>query len=239
MSHLSTTRPEDRSAGSEQARTQTPVSGPAPAGLHRARRVLGLLRMASRLSHRSEERTKRSPSLVGATILLAALAAVLGVQAPASAYTPHSWGSPGTTTTPYTYAASTGYGAGKITVPWRTVYESPRYSNHAQYVCVAANLVTSSGARSWADDDTAKHCAWIGAAASSVAVHGADFTGLIGMNMAIYSVNLRVTWQLSNGAKVGERVYDYDSAKDYRCSTASCAIKNTTWGGGAYVTFTR
>ena len=174
------------------------------------------------------------------TLFGATLATLLGMQTSASAYSlAYNYGHPGSTTTPFTYAASTGYGTGQITVPWRTVYESPYYSASWQYVCVTANLETASGATFWTDYSSSKHCAWISPSASSVAVNGADFTNLLGMNVAIYSVNVDVTWQLSNGTYIGERIYDYNSTADYRCSTSYCAVGNTTWGGGAYVTFTR
>lgn len=173
------------------------------------------------------------------TLLTAILAALLGMQTSASAYSLYNWGYPGSASTPSTYAASTGYGTGQITVPWRTVYESPYYSASWQYVCVTANLETASGATYWSDYSSSKHCAWISPSASSVAVDGATFGNLIGMNMAIYSVNINVTWQLSSGTYIGQRIYDYNSTVDYRCSTSYCAIGNTTWGGGAYVTFTR
>ena len=186
------------------------------------------------------ERRPRRRLAAALTLLGATVATLLGMQSSASAYSlAYNWGRPGYTTTPFTYAASTGYGGGTVTVPYRTVYESSYYGASWQYVCVTANLETASGATFWTDYSSSKHCAWISPSATSVVVNGADFTNLLGMNMAIYSVNIDVTWQLSSGAYIGERIYDYNATGDYRCSTAYCGVGSTTWGGGAYVTFTR
>ena len=178
---------------------------------------------------------RRSLVLVG--ILLAMLAMLLGGASAASAVTVTAQsGYPGTANLVATYGASTGFGSAKITVPWRNVTESTKYANYDQYVCVRPRLYESSGAR-WIQSETKLNCAWILARSTSVNVSGADFTDVFGMNTFIYSVDVVVTWQLSNGAVIGSRTYDYNVTGDYRCSTAHCKIANTTWGGGAFLEF--
>jgi hypothetical protein len=159
--------------------------------------------------------------------------------APASAYTLYGSGYPGTVGAPFTFGYSTGYGTGAILVPDRVVTESTAYGRYDQYVCVTMNRVASSGAKFWTTAETIRNCAWIPAASTSVTVKGAWFNNLVGMNLAIYAVNVVVTWQLSNGYQVGTRTLDYNQVGDYNCQTAYCGIGMTTWGGGAYLTFSR
>jgi len=177
---------------------------------------------------------RRRRRLVGADLaVIAVFAALLAGAGPASAYTLSSYGYPGSTSTPATWASWTSYGTGQVLVPWRQVTESPRYANYAQYVCVQANYEEASGG-GWIDADSQTHCAWIPAASTSANVNGAVFDAM-GFNSFIYSVNVVVTWRLSNGALVGQRTYDYNALGDYRCSTAHCRVGMTTWGGGAFV----
>ena len=65
-----------------------------------------------------------------------------------------------------------------------------------------------------------------------------DFVNAVGLGMMIYSGNVVVTWQLSNGRVIGTRTYDYNQLNDYRCTSSYCGIGMTTWGG-AYINFTR
>jgi hypothetical protein len=176
-------------------------------------------------------------SLVLAGILMAMLSMLLGGASSASAVTISAQsGYPGSATLVATYGASTGFASAKITVPWRNVTESTKYANYDQYVCVRPRLFESSGGR-WIQSATASNCAWIPARSTSVNVAGADFTNVFGLNTFIYSVDVQVTWQLSNGAVIGSRTYDYNATGDYRCSTVHCKIANTTWGGGAFLEF--
>ena len=155
----------------------------------------------------------------------------------ASAYqVVNSTGYPGAAATPLTYAAWTGFATGSVTVPYRAVTESKPYAAYNQYVCVTAQLVEASGA-GWIESSSSRSCAWIMAAATQVNVNGAAFTGLMGLNTLIYAVNVQITWQLSNGALIGTRTYDYNAAGDYRCTTIHCKVATTTWGGGAFVEF--
>jgi len=158
---------------------------------------------------------------------------------PASAYSIYNSGYPGKAQTPFTYGYSTFFNTATIVAPYRWVTESAAYAQYDQYVCVTVNLMTASGARYWLDDSSQTDCQWIPAAMGSVPVTGAQFDNLLGGNVAAYSVNVVVTWQLSNGEQIGSSTFDYDQASDYRCQTAYCMVKTTTWGGGAYLTFTR
>ena len=157
----------------------------------------------------------------------------------AAAYTIISSGYPGAVGAPATQAYSTSYGTGALLTPDRSISESAAYARSDQYVCVTMNLVSASGTPYWMQENAVRNCAWIRAAYSSTTVRGAWFNDLLGMNLAIYSVNVVVTWQLSNGSVIGKRTLDYNQPGDYQCQTAYCAVKMTMWGGGAYVTFSR
>jgi hypothetical protein len=74
-----------------------------------------------------------------AALVATVLAAAIGLFAAtsASAYSVSSSGSPGVTSTPFTYGDYDAWTRGStITVNWRTVYESTAYSRYDQYVCV-------------------------------------------------------------------------------------------------------
>ena len=173
--------------------------------------------------------------LVIAVVIASAIA--MAMSAPASSYSLSGTGAPGGTTTPFTYA-NYGVWGSTITVPWRTVYESPSFRAYDQYVCVTPRLWTIQYGTfpKWVQTNSSRSCAWIAGAASSVNVNGADFSAVPYNG---YSVDILVTWQLANGQQIGSQVYDYNVANDYRCNVASprCVIGTTGWGGGAYVQF--
>lgn len=170
-------------------------------------------------------------------IAVIAGAVAMAFGASASGYSLSGTGSPGGTTTPFTYANYGAWGS-TITVPWRTVYESPAFRAYDQYVCMTPRLWTIQQGTSprWVQTSSSRSCAWIRGSASAVNVNGADFSVLPYNG---HSVDILVTWQLSNGQQIGSQVYDYNVVNDYRCGvvTSKCIIGTTTWGGGAYVMF--
>jgi hypothetical protein len=169
------------------------------------------------------------------TVIAAALAMAFSTSA--SSYSLTNTGSPGATTTPFTYATYGAWGS-TITVPWRTVYESPSYRAYDQYVCVTPRLwsIQYGTPARWVKADSRTNCQWIRGSASAVNVNGADFAAV---PLFGYSVDVQVTWQLSNGQQIASQVYDYNVTNDYRCTvvTPKCIIAMTTWGGGAYLMF--
>ena len=175
------------------------------------------------------------PALLAAVV---ALVAALALSAPASSYSVKSTGSAGTTSTPFTFGTYGAWGS-KITVPYRTVHESPAFRGFDQYVCVTPRLWTIRQGMfpKWVQSAAKTNCAWIRAASSSVSVDGADFTSIIPYSG--YSVDIRVTWQLANGRTIGTRTYDYNVRNDYRCTDghSKCILGTTNWGGGAFLMF--
>lgn len=172
-------------------------------------------------------------ALAAAVVVLTVLG--IGAQA-ASAYTTTASGaSPGTASTPYVDAAYASYASGVISTNARTVYESPGYRNYDQYVCLTARLWKLNAPRpqSWSKVTERRECAWIRAAASSATIRNTDFTNLT--PYFGYSVDFDITWQLSNGALVGRRNYDYNAVGDYRCLNAKCSKGTSTVG--AFVMF--
>jgi hypothetical protein len=171
-------------------------------------------------------------------IALVASAAALVLSAPASSYSVKGTGSPGTTSTPFTFGTFDPWGS-KITVPWRWVHESPAFRGYDQRVCVTPRLWTIRQGifPRWALSTSRTSCASIPAASSSVKVDGADFTSIIPYSG--YSVDIRVTWQLANGRLIGTRTYDYRDLADYRCNVGAprCIVEMTNWGGGAFMMF--
>lgn len=179
----------------------------------------------------------RSPRRALRRSVLAVVAAAVGCAgltvAPASAMSIYgNWGYPGTTSLPYTHAGWTAMGTGVMTVPWRTVYESPQYARYDQWVCVTANAVRSSAGMAWEAAGSSTSCAWIPAAGTSASVNGAYFD-MMGFNSFMYSANVVVTWKLSNNAVIGTRTYDYNRVSDFLCTTSKCSVQMTQWGGGA------
>ena len=174
-----------------------------------------------------------------------ALAAVsLAVAAsPAAAFTVTSSGSPGVTTTPFTYGDYGSWSSvdgSTITAPARTVYESSFYSSYDQYVCVTPRLWTfKTGQLSWSYDLGLTNCAWIRGASTSALVQGAVFSKL--MPYTGFSVDIKVTWQFANGAPIGTKYYDYNTVNDYRCldPTPYCVIQSgaLNWNSGAFIGF--
>ena len=191
-----------------------------------------------RIINPSRRRNSKSRLAIAAACLVVAGAGALAESTPASAYTSTSTGSPGTTTTPFTYGTWGPMSTGKITVPYRTVYESAAYRNYDQTVCVTPRLwsikMASFGSpASWVFQNKVTNCATIPAASTAAVVNGVDFTNPLFYTG--YSVDVVVTWSLSNGAVIGTRTYDYSHANDYRCTNAGCSIGTTNWGGGAFM----
>ncbi len=172
-------------------------------------------------------------ALAAAVVVLTVLG--IGAQA-ASAYTTSASGaSPGTATVPVTDAAYVSYVTGRITTNARTVYESPGYRNYDQYVCLTARLWRLNAPRpqSWSKVNERRECAWIRAASSAVNIRGTNFSDLA--PYFGYSVDIDITWQLSNGALLGRRNYDYNAVGDYRCLTTKCFKDTSTVG--AFIMF--
>lgn len=172
--------------------------------------------------------------------LAVAAGGVVAGQSAASAYTSTSRGSPGTTTTPFTWGTWGPNFNSTITVPYRTVYESPAYATYAQTVCVTPRLyaiawATAYSPATWVLRAQTTNCATIPARSSSTTVNGFDFYGSIVPGRG-YGVDIRVQWKV-NGTVVGTRTYDYSQVNDYRCANAGCMIGLTKWGGGAFMQF--
>lgn len=172
-------------------------------------------------------------ALAAAVVVLTVLG--IGAQAASAYTTTPSGASPGTATVPVTNASYASYASGTLTTNARTIYESPGYRNYDQYVCLTARLWKLNAPRpqSWSKVNERRECAWIPAASSAVNIRGTNFPGLI--PYFGYSVDIDITWQLSNGALLGRRNYDYNATGDYRCLTAKCYPGNSSVG--AWVMF--
>jgi hypothetical protein len=127
----------------------------------------------------------------------------------------------------------------KLASPYRTVTEASSYRNYDQYVCVTTRLFRLKNGpyqQSWVYERQATNCAWIRAAQSSVVVQGQGFTNLL-LTQA-YRIDVRFSWQLSNGYVLGTSWVDYDRAADYRCMTPPrCTPIDTSVGGAIYINF--
>jgi hypothetical protein len=171
-----------------------------------------------------------------ALIVAGSLSSILAVNAaPTAAYTPYASGYPGGIGTPRIVGTYVDYGTGRVTFPGRMATESARYAAWDQYVCVTSNVVYASsfGSTSWQPYNSFRVCRWIPAAATSVVVPGVNFD-VMTHGIFIFSGNLVITWQLSNGALVGKRVLDYNAVGDYACY--GCTIASS-YSLGAYLLF--
>lgn len=169
-------------------------------------------------------------SLIGSATLAVAFIATSAASASAVTITGGS-GSPGYAYIPNTTAQYGAYDS-TITAPARTVGESPAYARSDQKVCVTPRLwflsSSRSGAQTWNFDSQMTNCAWIRAAATSATVNGVTFSGTIPYTG--YSVDVVITWQLTNGSVIGRRTYDYSSTADYQCLTFKCFKGTSTIG---------
>jgi hypothetical protein len=119
-----------------------------------------------------------------------------------------------------------------------TAYEAPRYANWDQYVCATTELVSWNNTYGWVHDSSYKACGWILAGSTSLNLPTIQFGPLARIyGGTIYSFNVQLTWQFSNGNQIGSRMYDFNSGTDYNCGTV-CAVSypsvNTSYGVGVW-----
>lgn len=156
----------------------------------------------------------------------------------AGAFQASGSGTTGSTTIALRAQALAGWEGGTLSSPFRTVTESSLYRNYDQYVCVTTRLfILKNGpyAQSWSYQRQATSCAWIPAAASYTSIAGQAFTGLLPTQA--YSIDVTMTWRLSNGYTLGTMNVDYDRAADYQCLNNRCTAITTSVGGGVYINY--
>lgn len=202
-------------------------------------------------------RTVTAPAIAGgrprrgarsARIIAEGLMALLciGIVLPAgsasASTTTSSRGYPGATSLAPAYGGWSGgayTGSAYINAGAGTAYRSRAYKAYDQYVCATTRLYqlmnNANGTSTWTRVSLGKACGWIRSGQSYINLSTNTFWNpdqWIG-----YGVDVRLTWQLSNGSVIGSRTVDFDSTSDYQCGVSSCSVGYNSNGAGAFIAF--
>jgi hypothetical protein len=164
-------------------------------------------------------------------VVAVATALPLGLLSEAQAYTVYRSGSPGSATVPFTDGYSNWTGS-YLHFGSRSVYRSTSYATSTQRICVDYKVwdasMGSGSANQWEFLTDRKFCRDV-APGYSWTAPAWDMSTTLNFG---YSVTAVITWSLTNGYQFGKKVYDYDQAADYRCTTQGCGTGGNAAVGG-------